>query len=174
MAKQPTATPPTSKIRRNRIEPISGAVARITKPVFGRRGLADGVIARDWAAIVGEVIAQHSQPERITYAGRERTGGLLHLRVDNSAMATQLQHLEPQLVERINTHFGYRAVARLRYLHAPLPEPTLAPRRQRVEKAPSLARKKALAEALSGIDDPDLLAALERLGRAIDAGHTET
>ncbi len=173
MAKQPTTPPgsrtPNVKFRRNRTEPIASAVARITKPAFGRRGLADGVIARDWQAIVGEVIARHSQPDRITYAGRQRTGGLLHLRVDNSAMATQLQHLEPQLVERINAHFGYRAVARLRYVHAPLPEPTLSDRPKRSEPVLSEARKTALSATLAGIDDPELLAALERLGRAIDA-----
>jgi hypothetical protein len=169
MVKQPATTPPP-KLRRNRIEPVASAVARITKPVFGRRGLADGVIARDWAAIVGEVIARHSQPDRITYPGRERTGGLLHLRVDNSAMATQLQHLEPQLVERINAHFGYRAVAKLRYLHAPLPAPTLGGRAKRAPHEPTAASRKALDATLAGVDDPDLLAALERLGRAIDAG----
>lgn len=172
MIKQPTYRPPATRKsrtteRRNRSEPIGNAVARITKPVFGRRGLADGVIARDWRTIVGEAIAKHSQPEKISYAGRERSGGLLHLRVDNSAMATQLQHLEPQLIERINSHFGYRAVARLRYIHAPLPEPALTGRAKRPEPALTPARRQALAAALSGVDDPDLLAALERLGRAI-------
>ena len=167
MARYPTAygkykTP----LRRSRTEPLGTSVGRLTKPLFGKRGLADGAIAHDWQTIVGEAIAKHSQPEKITYASRERTGGLLHLRVDNSAMATQLQHLEPQLLERINSHFGYNAVARMRFIHAPLPAPTVI---QRVHKPvdPSPARQRQLAEMLKDIDDPELREALEKLGRAL-------
>jgi len=167
MVKQPTRNAATPPIRRNRTEPIGSAIGRITKPVFGKRGLADGVIARDWLSIVGEAIAKHSQPEKITYPGRERTGGLLHLRVDNSAMATQLQHLEPQLVERINGHFGYRAVARLRYIHGPLPKPLAGARTAKPAPELSPERRRSLDATLAGVEDPELMAALERLGRAI-------
>jgi hypothetical protein len=167
MAKQSSRAPAKPPVRRNRTEPIGNAIGRITKPVFGRRGMADGVIARDWRSIVGEAIAKHSQPEKISYPGRERAGGLLHLRVDNSAMATQLQHLEPQLVERINGHFGYRAVARLRFIHGPLPEPVTRVRTSKPLPDLSPARRQSLDATLKGVDDPDLAAALERLGRAI-------
>ena len=165
MAKQPSYPSSRSQERRNRTELLAKSVGRLTKPVFGRRGMAEGTIARDWAAIVGDAIAKHSQPDRISYPNRERTGGLLHLRVDNSAMATQLQHLEPQLVERINGHFGYRAVARLRYIHGPLP--TQAARVKKPVPPPTPEQARRLADTLGSVDDPDLRAALERLGRAM-------
>ena len=155
-----------ANLRRSRIEPLSKCVGRLTKPMFGKRGLADGTIARDWPAIAGDAIAAHSQPEKITYAGRERTGGLLHLRIDNSAMATQLQHLEPQFLERINGHFGYRAVARLRFLHGPLPKAALSPRQQK-SSALSVERLRRLSDTLDGIKDPELRQALEQLGRVL-------
>ena len=165
MAKQPSYPPRRTQERRNRTELLAKSVGRLTKPVFGRRGMAEGTIARDWAAIVGDAIAKHSQPDRISYPNRERTGGLLHLRVDNSAMATQLQHLEPQLVERINSHFGYRAVARLRYIHGPLPTQTARARKPLPPLTPEQAR--ALSETLGTVEDPELRAALERLGQAM-------
>ena len=166
MDKQARHVNGTVKSRRRRTEPLSKCVARLTKPVFGKRGLADGTISRDWPAIAGDAIAAHSQPEKITYTGRERTGGLLHLRIDNSAMATQLQHLEPQFLERINSHFGYRAVARLRFLHGTLSKATL-PVRQRKFRALSAEHQSRLSNALDGIKDPELRQALEQLGRVL-------
>ena len=166
MDKQSRYLNSAANLRRSRIEPLSKSVGRLTEPMFGKRGLADGTIARDWPAIAGDAIAAHSQPEKITYAGRERTGGLLHLRIDNSAMATQLQHLEPQFLERINGHFGYRAVARLRFLHGPLPKAALSPRQQK-SSALSVERLRQLSDTLDGIKDPKLRQALEQLGRVL-------
>ncbi len=166
MARQTRYQQNTLNQRRNRSELLSNSIGRLTKPMFGKRGLADGVIARDWNAIVGDAIATHSQPEKIAYAWRKRTNGILHLRVDNSAMATQLQHLEPQLLERINGHFGYQAVTRLRFLHGPLPKAALSPR-QRKQAVPSESRQRELAKTLEGIEDPELRQALEKLGRVL-------
>ena len=84
-------------------------------------------------------------------------------------MATQLQHLEPQFLERINGHFGYRAVARLRFLHGPLPKPALSPR-QRKSSALSVERLRRLSDTLDGIKDPELRQALEQLGRYYSRG----
>ena len=166
MDKQSRYLNKATNLRRSRIEPLSKCVGRLTTPMFGKRGLADGTIARDWPAIAGDAIAAHSQPEKITYAGRERTGGLLHLRIDNSAMATQLQHLEPQFLERINGHFGYRAVARLRFLHGPLPKAALSPRQPKSSTL-SVKHLRRLSDTLDGIKDPELRQALEQLGRVL-------
>lgn len=166
MTKQPAYRKYKTPERRNRTEFLGKSVGRLTKPLFGRRGMADGAIVRDWPTIAGEAIAKHSQPEKITYPGRERSGGMLHLRVDNSAMATQLQHLEPQLLERINGHFGYRAVARLRFIHGPLPKPFVTARKAKTHET-SPARKRELAHTLDSVDDPELRRALEKLGEAL-------
>ena len=115
--------------RQNRAESLGSTVSRLTKPLFVRRGLADGAIAREWREIVGSMISSHSQPERISYQDSNRHNGILHLRVDHSAMATELQHLEPQLLERINGYFGFKAVARMHFIHGPLakaPAPSLS------------------------------------------------
>ncbi len=161
---------PTNQ-RRNRAESLADTVSRVTKPLFGRRGLADGAIVREWQNIVGETIAAHCQPDRVSYARQSRSEGLLHLRVGHSAMATELQHLEPQLVERINDHFGYRAVARLRFIHGPLPERTT--RKPLGEPELTESEERTLVQTLDGIDDPDLRDALARLGRAVNGHRTK-
>jgi len=152
--------------RHNRVETLGSSVAQLTKPVFGKRGLADGAIAREWATIVGVLIAKHSQPDRITYPGREKRDGLLHLKVDHSAMATELQHLEPQLLERINSYFGFKAVARLRFVHGPIDKLDDKHDEVRPPKPPPPKSEKVEAE-VDFIEDPELRAALQRLGNAV-------
>ena len=150
--------------RRNRAETLGTTVSRLTKPIFGKRGLADGAIAKEWTNIVGPMIAEHSQPDRISYAGRERKEGLLHLRVDHSAMATELQHLEPQLLERINGYFGYKAVARMRFIHGPITEARKDVARPATKTPPDSPKATA---AVRTVDDPELREALKRLGDAV-------
>ena len=151
--------------RRNRTETLGTTVSRLTKSIFGNRGLADGTVAKEWCQIVGPMIAKHSRPDRITYANRERHSGLLHLRVDHSAMATELQHLEPQLLERINGYFGFKAVAKMRYIHGPLADVPGANTSATPRSAPP--QNPIVAQEVTTIADPELRDALNRLGNAI-------
>ena len=73
------------------------------------------------------------------------------------------------MIERINVYFGYRAVQRLRLQQAPLPVPE-SPARRRPARPPHDAPPAIAPERLAGIENPDLRAALDRLGRAVAAG----
>mgnify|MGYP001194764271 FL=1 len=151
--------------RKNKTEGLSTVLSRITNPLFGKRGLADGAIATEWAQIVGPMIALHSQPERLSFKNRERHSGLLHLRVDHSAMATELQHLETQLLERINGYFGYKAVAKMRFIHGPLAETPI--QYKSPPTAPTPKQNSDVADTVNCIEDPELRDSLNRLGNAI-------
>jgi hypothetical protein len=76
-----------------------------------------------------------------------------------------LQHLEPLLVERVNSYFGYQAVARLHFKQGPL---NTAGEPPAPEPPPLDAREEAgLAACLDVVEDPDLKAVLESLGRSV-------
>lgn len=144
---------------------LAAAVARIAKPIFGRRGFASGAIVREWAEIVGPSLARTALPEKIVYAGGENAEGTLHLRVAHGTAALEIQHLEPVLVERINAYFGYRAVARLRLVQGPLPAPKKAP--APVTRPLDRDEERELALRLAPVSDPRLRETLAALGRAI-------
>lgn len=145
---------------------LAAMVSKITRKVLKQRGFAEAGIITDWPAIVGAEIALESAPEKLVYPPGERLGGVLHIRVAG-ALATELQHLEPLVIERINGYFGYRAVARLRLLQGPLPVEKTAPPAARRRLEPG--EEAALREGLAEVPDDDLKAALERLGRAVMA-----
>ncbi|MFQ5955023.1 MAG: DUF721 domain-containing protein [Kiloniellales bacterium] len=160
MAKQ---APEDSRIGRPRA--VAALLPKVTAKALGKRGFAVAAVITDWIEIVGNELAAMAQPLRIAFARNKRDGGTLHVRASGAA-ATELQHLEPQILERINGYFGFRAVARLKIHHGPAapvaPSPTAA--------APKSSTGQAienLEDRVAGVEDPDLRDALKSLGDAI-------
>ena len=144
---------------------LAATVDRLTRPVFRRRGFAEGAVLTDWPAIVGEHLAKRTAPEKVVPGG-PRGEGTLHLRIEDGSLALELQHLEPILLERINGYFGYRAVSRLRIVQGPLPPPRQTPPRRTLSPlAPT--EQARLEDLLAGIEDEELRARLESLGKAV-------
>ncbi len=139
---------------------LAASLPKVTGKAFGRRGLAAGGLVADWPSIVGEQLAAVSLPRGLSRAGE----GTLTLRVE-SGHAVTLQHLEPLVIERINSYLGHRAVARLRLQQGPLGRPAAPPR---PPPAPLTKDDEArLLARTATVDDETLRGALERLGRAV-------
>ena len=88
--------------------------------------------------------------------------GVLKLRTASMA-ALELQHRAPLLIERINLFFGRPVVTRLALVQGPLPLDS--PPNGSPPRSLAAGEADALDERLSGIADPELRAALARLGR---------
>lgn len=157
------AEKPAEAPRAGGVRHLAALLPRLTKTALGRRGFAEGGIVADWPAIVGAELAASSLPERLVFPQGARSGGTLHVRV-SGALALELQHLEPQVIERINGYFGYAAVARLKLRQAPIP-----PRPVRRPTAPMLQPEAAreIESVVAGVADPGLRTALAGLGRAL-------
>jgi hypothetical protein len=139
-------------------------LTRVLDPAARRRGLAEAKLLTEWPTIVGAALATRCHPMRLNQRS-DGPGGMLVLHVAGAA-GLELQHTEPQIVERINGFFGYAAVGRLRLIQAPLPRtsPRAAPPPSR-----SVSDDEAIeiAEAVRDIRDPGLRAALGGLGRTL-------
>jgi len=147
-------------------------IGAFTAPALDRaargRGFATSALLSQWQAIVGADLAQFTMPDRVvwprrkddpdeTHRGRRDEGAILVLRVDGPR-AIEVQHRSGQILERVNSHFGYRAVSELRILQAPVNrKPPRAP-------APSNSNDRTPLAPPAGIEDQGLGAALARLG----------
>lgn len=156
---------PSAK-RRPGLRALAGLAPRLTDPLLRKRGFAEGRIVRDWAAIVGPELAMVCAPDKLGFPRGRRDGGTLTLRVV-SGRALELQHLAPQLIERLNVHFGWAAVERIALRQGPLPKAAMG----RVPGSRSLTvdEKAAVADWVSGIDDRRLKERLTALGEALAA-----
>jgi hypothetical protein len=142
---------------------LAATLPRVTRRTLGRHGLAEGGLIADWRSVVGAMIAERSLPLRLSFAGGERREGTLHVRV-SGALALELQHLEPQILERINGFFGYRAVGRLRIHQGPVP----VERSTRQDPPPLSAEAEAeVGSLVAAVEDDGLRQALQGLGRSL-------
>jgi len=163
------ATSSDSGRRFGRVHGLSDLNRAILAHSGQRRGFVQTEVLTRWSSIVGPDVARHSCPEKITATFRGRSTGLgatLLIRVEGGA-ATEIQHLEPQLIERINSYFGYAAVAKLRLVQGPLPR---ADHRARTPPQPlSRAARAAIETTVAATEHSDVRAALASLGRHIAA-----
>lgn len=144
--------------------PVARLVAKVARPLAGRIQAATARLALDWPQVVGPALAAVTAPERLSGGKGAR---VLTIRAAGP-VALELQHLAPQLIERINAHLGPGAVARLRFIQSAPgvaePQAPLPPRRAPDPQA--LARMEA---ALAEVPEGPLREAMARLGRAIAA-----
>lgn len=145
--------------------PVARLLQRLLTPEARRRGFAETAVLADWPAIVGRHLAQHCQPVEIRRRSRHARGGTLLIRAP-AAMALELQHTAPQLIERVNSYFGYPAIVHLRLVQGQIDRSRLLPPAKPPAKIaePELAR---ISHQLAGIRDSGLRDALHGLAVAI-------
>ena len=143
---------------------VGDLAGRLTKQHLGKRGFTEASLISEWATIVGEAQALGSVPLKIQFPPGERAGGTLHVRVASGGLATEFNHREPLILQRINGYFGYGAVARLKITQGSVPK---RPPKKAVKPRPVLTpdQEQALQDRLAAVTDPELREALAKLGR---------
>jgi hypothetical protein len=87
--------------------------------------------------------------------------------VVEGAHATMMQHVAPEIAERVNRFFGYRAVERVSFKQGIVQLARARPRAAPPSLRPIPAE---LGDSLRHIADPELRACLESLARGVAAG----
>ncbi len=149
--------------RQNRARAVSELLPAIHGAAFKRFGFVQSALVTRWPEIVGARWAAASAPESLRFPPGKRADGVLTI-VVRGAHAPMMQHIAPEIVERVNRFFGYVAVARLtiRQGEVAKPMPRSAP--------PSLKPAPAeVGEGLKVIADPELRAVLESLAAGVHA-----
>jgi len=151
---------------------VGAYLPKLTRKAFETFGFSTATLLTDWSTIVGDQVAGYAVPERIKWPrgvgasedgepeGRGRGGAVLVLRVD-PARALDVEYKGQQILERINAYFGYRAVAELRLLQAPVTASS------KPAPEPPCEVKPCEAPELAGIADERLRSALLRLKQGL-------
>lgn len=149
--------------------PVGDLVSRLLNPVIERRAGMTMDLIQSWVEIVGETHAKHSRPEKLNWPRQASDDdpfepATLVVACEGSH-ALFFQHDSSAIIERINTYFGFSAVSKLKLHQQPLePLDSKAPLAKREVSAEKQARLELL---LKNVDDPELKAALEKMGKGV-------
>jgi hypothetical protein len=164
--KKPVKPRPYERPRGGPAKPVAELVPQIGRAAFRRFGFIQASVVTRWPEIVGERHAQVCMPDAIRFPPGEKSGGILQL-VVLPAHAPLIQHVIPEIVERVNRFFGYSAVSKVKLRQGAVkPARADGPR----TAPPSLKPiPLELGDSLRDIGDPELRAVLESLARSIGA-----
>ena len=148
---------------------VSTLVERDIKRMGEKRGFSETRLLTHWAEIAGADTATICRPVKVGFP-RGGFGAVLTL-LTTGAQAPMLQMRLPQIIERVNACYGYRAISRIDITQtaptgfaegqaefAPKPKPRVLPS----EQARTLAREQA-----QGVGDEGLRRSLEQLAANI-------
>jgi hypothetical protein len=158
---------------RQKVKTLAELVDACIAPALAKQGFAASDVVIAWPEIVGERLARHCEPVRLEWPGGSRRRydeevepATLVVRV-TGAFALELQHMAPVVVERVNSHFGWRCIGRLALRQGPLQRPPVT---VPIVRTPDPAAVRMVEERVADIADEELQEALRRLGRAVLSG----
>ena len=176
MERDPTPKPVKAQPRRyerprgGQARSIADLMPEIGRTAFRRFGFIQSSVVTRWSEIVGPRHAKVCAPEAIRFPPGEKNDGILQL-VVVPAHAPIIQHVVPEIIERVNRFFGYNAVARVKIRQGDVKPP---PEREAKTAPPSLKPVPVeLGDSLRDIGDPELRAVLESLARSLGSQDKE-
>ena len=153
-------------MRENGFRALGGLAQRLTSGIAKGRGASIARLRAEWSAVVGPDLARTTRPDALV-AGRgarnsSGAGKVLRLRVSGAA-ALEVQHQTGQIVERVNAYFGHRMVDDIRLVQGAIGRALPSP----ATPAPDPRTVSQVAARAAVVEDPDLRAALTRLGARV-------
>jgi len=157
------------KWRRRGPRPVADLISTVLEPVMQRRAGMTMQLIMAWEDIVGPAHAGHTRPEKLEWpkaygdddAFRPAT---LKMACDG-ASAIYVQHEVGQIIDRINTFFGFAAVDRIRIVQKPV-QVRKKPKRKKPRPLDA-GEKQHLEEILQSVEDEALRKSLKKMGEGV-------
>ncbi|PLK22656.1 DUF721 domain-containing protein [Porphyrobacter sp. TH134] len=158
------AVKPFTRPRGSGARAIGDLMPEIGRTAFRRFGFVQSSVVSRWPEIVGPQHARICSPEAIRFPPGEKAEGILEL-VVVAAHAPLIQQVIPEIIERVNRFFGYKAVARVKLRQGAV----TPPQDGRPAKPPPSLKPipLELGDSLRDIGDPELRTVLESLARSL-------
>ena len=142
---------------------VADLVPAIGDMAFRKFGFVQSSIITRWPEIVGPKLARVTSPESLRFPHGKKADGTLSISV-GGAHAPIVQHVIPDIIERVNRFFGYAAVSRVKLSQGQI--------KRAAPSVPSPAADAgvptvAVSATLNAIADPELRAVLEGLASSL-------
>ncbi len=153
---------------------LADLIGAAINPLLAKQGFGESSLIMDWPDIVGERLASRTEPLRLQWPTRAPNRSpdappepaTLIMRVEG-AFAIEVQHLSAVIIDRVNAHLGWRCVGRLAIRQAPLEGRPDRDKRPKIDPVREALAGKQAESVTQSVADPDLRAALTRLGTKV-------
>lgn len=142
----------------------------LIRNLLGKKGFVAADILTFWHQIVGEEMAEYTMPQKIDFRRGERSNGVLHLIVPSGAFALEVQHREKFVLQKVNSYFGYMAVAGLKIIQdSSFQKQLIAKINQQQTKKTLVTEQEQnyINELAEDIANPELQEKLVKLGKSV-------
>ena len=149
---------------------IGETLSRVNKNYSSKFGRIEFLILSKWSQIVGSFFAKHSEPDKISRITDDFNDfdepifkNFLHVRVSPAA-AVEFQHYKDIIIEKINSFFGYKAIADLRLQQNFIPKKKTNRALKLYENEISEEDKELIKNEINVIHDKELEKSIVNLG----------
>jgi hypothetical protein len=145
------------------METLNKHFQTLAGPVFAKHGFAQAEVLSHWPQIVGEDLAAFCAPEKIRWPrGENAKGGTLVVKA-TAGHALDVEQSIPVILERISQFLGHGSVQAVKV------QPSHSLPILKKNPPPPAEAPAHIKAATQSVADPDLQAALLRLGAAVSA-----
>ena len=153
---------------------LGDTLSKINKNYSSKFGKIEFIILSKWTQIVGSFFADHSEPDKISRITEEFNEfdepiykNFLHVRVSPAA-AVEFQHYKDTIIEKINSHFGYKAISDLRLQQNFVHEKKINKNKNLFNQEFSEEEKTNIKSEINNIKDKELEKSIVNLGASIN------
>lgn len=151
------------------VRPLADLVGSTMSGICGRAGFSAVEIVTHWEDIAGALLGTRSMPVKLQWPSDGGQEATLVVRVEG-AYALEMQYAAPQVIERVNTYFGWRCVTRLAIRQGPVPMRGVRKR----PPPPDPGLQAQVRAEIGRFEDEALAQALSRLGALVRRARRET
>lgn len=107
------------KKQHNYYSRFQNAFNKIIKKICADHGFVHIQIITEWPHIVGEQLSAISTPILVYFPFNDDNNGTIVCGINNPSYALRIQMQSKTIIQRINTYFGYNAIANLKCKFSP-------------------------------------------------------
>lgn len=149
---------------------VAKTIRPLAKQLLGKNGFMLIELLSNWEEIAGENLSSYVLPQKISFAKDERSDGTLFLMVFGGAFAMEVENKKQQILQKVNTFFGYEALSKIKIMQNNNLQNFLINKNVSDKPKKSLVSQKEetyIDELIKDIDDENLRLRLANLGRAV-------
>ena len=159
--KKPAAQEPPR--RSSGLVSFGADVRELVSPLLGKKGLLQADVLARWTDILGLELSSGVRPFSVSFS-KKTAGAVLTVTAFSGAYAVEFTARKPQIIDRLNSYFGYEAISDIRIKQGGTFTPPV-PAKQ--EPDIPFRKKEEMRKLAAGIENESLRESVIRLGLSL-------